>query len=170
MDVEGAVGGTNAAIDAAVNAATPAGPAGDAAFDEDPTFYKAFVQLESEHTTLYSMQYIVAMQYRHQYELYAKDRADAGDFPSYMRAIARKADDEDVSESRANKISAMGKARIELFREDFDAVLKKTRAHIDLDAGHPQFDAKVASSNLEGYLTTKEWWTATEIDDARRER
>ena len=169
MDVEEA--GTNADVDAGVNAGTTAGPAGDTDFNEDTTFHKAWVQLEENHTTLYARQYIVAMQYRHQYDQYAKGRADAGDFPSYMRRIDLKADGEGVvSEARANKISAMGKARIELFREDYDAVLETARAHIDLDAGHSQFDAEVASTNLDEYLTKKGWPTATEVDAAYHAR
>ena len=128
MDVEGLTTGAPADADSEVNAAgtAGAGTAGAAAdaSDEDPTFHRAWVQLESEHQTLYSRQYIVAMQYRHQFDQYCKGGDRAGDFPSYMRAIARKADDEELSEARANKISAMGKARIELFREDFDAVLE----------------------------------------------
>ena len=166
-DVEGA--GTTADGDADVNAATTAGAADGAAFNEDPTLHKAWVQLEDEHTTLYARQYIVAMQYRHQYDQYAK-RGGAGDFPSYMRAIDDKASGEGVSEARANKISAMGKARIELFREDYDAVLELEMAHIDLDAGHSQFDAEVASTNLDEYLTKKGWPTATEVDAAYHAR
>ena len=163
--------------DPAVHNADLAGEIAEAARVNGRDLHAAWIKTEQDQASTYARQYVLALQYRYQYDKwYAAQRAAGikhpGGCKDFILSIGAELEEAaQPSDYRAERITTMGCSHMKFIAEgdDYDETLRRLQRPgskaVDLDPGSADFDAETAIGNMLAYFDDKRWTSDGDVFD-----